>query len=144
MTPNSTFQFSLRSLFLATVIVGLNAAASVSGDRWMISLSLIGTSLLVSLVLVVFFRFPSLTAASIGFFSCVFHCVLWGACESIYLLVFAHERAMASFGLGNPISSGIISGTIGLPFAVIVFLISLLVSIAFNNFRSNKVPVEKL
>ena len=105
MTTDSTFQFSLRTLFFATVIAGMNAAASVSGDMWMISLNLIATSFLVSLVLVDFFRFRSLSAASVGFFCCVFHCVLWGAFQSAYLLVFANERAMASIGLGNPISN---------------------------------------
>ena len=142
MTTDSTFQFSLRTLFFATVIAGMNAAASVSGNMWLISLSLVGTSVLVSLVLVIFFRFLSLSAASVGFLCCVFHCVLWGAFQSTYLLVFAHERAMASIGLGNPMVAGLLAAIMGLPYAVIVFLLSLLVGIAINIYRSTEVPVE--
>ena len=142
MTADSTFQFSLRTLFIATAIVGMNAAASLFGDIWMIGLNLIATSLLVSMVLVVFFRFPSLSAAWVGFFCCVFHCVLLGAFQSIYLLFFAHERAMASIGLGNPIVAGLLAGVLGLPYAVIVFLLSLLVGLVINKFLSMEAPVE--
>ena len=95
-----------------------------------------------SLVLVVFFRFPSISAASVAFISCICHCGLWGAFQSIYLLVFAPERAEASFGLGNPISAGIIGGLVGLPFATIVFLISLIVGLVINKYRSKETPFE--
>jgi hypothetical protein len=108
----------------------------------MISLSLIATSFLVSLVLVVFFRFASMAAASFAFISCICHFGLWGAFQSIYLRVFAPERAEASIGLGNPISAGIIGGLVGVPFATIVFLISLIVGFFINKYRSQETPFE--
>ena len=110
----------------------------------MISLSLIATSFLVSLVLVVFFRFASMAAASIAFACCIFHCGLWGAFQSIYLLVFAPERARNSFGLGSPISAGIVGSLFGVPFATIVFVISLIVGFVINKYRSKETPFESI
>ncbi len=60
----------------------------------------------------------------------------------MYLLVFAPERAEASIGLGNPISAGIIGGLVGMPFATIVFPISLIVGFVINKFRSRETPFE--
>ena len=49
---------------------------------------------------------------------------------------------MASIGLGNPMVAGLLAAIMGLPYAVIVFLLSLLVGIAINIYRSTEVPVE--
>lgn len=52
----------------------------------------------------------------------------------MYLLVFAPERAEASIGLGNPISAGIVCSLFGVPFATIVFLISLIAGFVINKY----------
>ena len=94
------------------------------------------------MVLVVCFRFPSLSAACVGFFCCVFHCVFWGAFQSIYLLFSAHERATASIGLGNPIVAGLLAGNLGLPYAVIVFCYPWLSALSLTNSFRWRLPLR--
>ena len=50
---------------------------------------------------------------------------------------------MASIGLGNPMVAGLLAGILGLPYAAIVFLLSLLVGFVINKFHSKEAPVEK-
>ena len=136
MTTESTFQFPLRSLFLATTIVGLNAAAWVSRDWFILAINLIATSLLVSLELVRFFRYSSHSAAKVGFACCELHCALSGVLDPI--LWFSILQGHVIFGLmANPIEAGIFAAIMGLPLAVIVYLLSLHFGIAIELSRKN-------
>ena len=85
-----------------------------------------------------------MAAASLAFACCIFHCGLWGAFQSIYLLVNEPERARNSLGLGNPISAGIVGSLVGVQFAIIVFVISLIVDFLINKYRAKETPFESI
>ena len=127
-------QFSTRALFLLTLIVALEMVA-FRVSHWFFSPTLLmAASVLISVLLMTFLGVRILTASKIGFLLLIFQFVLYGAIQSIYLLTFDRDRAIASFGLGSPISAGIISGLIGLPYAVICFGMSYVIGFMIKRF----------
>ena len=85
-----------------------------------------------------------LTASKIGCLLLLAQFVLFGAIQSIYLLAFDKDRAMASFGLGNPISAGIISCLLGLPYAIICFGISCILGFVITRFMERRTKINSI
>ena len=119
------------------LIVGLNAAAWVSRDWFILAINLIATSLLVSLELVRFFGYSSHSAAKVGFACCELHCALLGALDPI--LSFGIVGDPVIFGLSgpSPIEAGFFAAIMGLPLALIVYLLTLNIGIAIELSRKN-------
>jgi hypothetical protein len=126
-------QFSTRILFLLTLVVALDVAACIAW-HWFYSPSfLIAATVLISIPMLTHTRARIHSVATISFLLCMVNCALIGAIQSMYLLVFDRDRALASFGLGNPISAGIISGLIGLPYAILSFLCLCIIGIIIRH-----------
>jgi hypothetical protein len=81
-------------------------------------------------------------ASRIGFLLFIDKCVLFGGMQSIYLLTFDRDRAMASFGLGSPISAGIISALICFPYAIICFGISCILGFVITRFMERRTKIN--
>lgn len=135
-------QFSTRALFMLTLIVALDVAA-FRASHWFFSPAfLVAACVLISILLMILLGVRILTASKIGFLLLIAQCVLFGAMQSIYLLTFERDRAMASFGLGSPISAGIISGLIGLPYAIICFGISCILGLVIRRFMERRTKIN--
>jgi len=135
-------QFSTMALFLLTLIVGLDAAAFSSGHWFLTPAFLMTPCILISVLLMTRLGFEILAASMIGFLLFMAKCVLIGGVESIYLLTFDRDRAMASFGLGSPVSAGIVSALICLPYAIICFGISSILGFAITRFMERRTKIN--
>ena len=139
MSNDDRPQSSIRALFLLTLIVGLDAAAALSSGHWFFTPALLmNPCILISVLLMTHLGFGILAASRIGFLLFIGKCVLFGGMQSIYLLTFERDRAMASFGLGSPISAGIVSALICLPYAIICFGISSILGFAIRRFMERR------
>lgn len=85
-----------------------------------------------------------LTASKIGCLLLLAQFVLFGAIQSIYLLTFDQDLAMVSFGLGAPISAGTISCMIGLPYAIICFAISCILSFVITRCMERRTKINSI
>ena len=135
-------QFSTRALFILTLVVALNAAA-FSSRHWIFTPAfLITACVLISVLLMTRLGVRILTASKIGCLLLLAQFVLFGAIQSIYLLTLDRDRAMVSIGLGNPISAGIISGLIALPYAIICFGISRMFGFIIRRFMERRTEIN--
>ena len=126
MHSDVKFHFSLRTLFLATAIIGLNAAEFITRNWFLLIMTVIGTSVLVSAELLLSHGFSSQSAAEFGFYFCECQCALWGSLGASFLYLFAWNGG-AMFGIGgpDPIVLGIIAAIEGLPISFVVYRVSL-------------------
>jgi hypothetical protein len=131
-------QYSTKALFLLTLVVGLNAAALSSRHWFFTPAFLITACVLISVLLMTRLGVRILTASKIGCLLLLAQFVLFGAVQSIYLLTFDRDRAIASFGLGNPLSAGIISCLIGIPYAIICFGVSCILGFVITRFMERR------
>ena len=135
-------QYSTKALFLLTLVVGLNAAALSSRHWFFTPAFLITACVLISVLLMTRLGVRILTASKIGCLLLLAQFVLFGAIQSIYLLTLDRDRAMVSIGLGNPISAGIISGLIALPYAIICFGISCMFGFIIRRFMERRTEIN--
>lgn len=143
MSDDGRPQFSIRALFLLTLIVALDAAAAFSSGHWFFTPAFLMTPcILISVLLMTRLGFGILAASRIGFLLFIGKCVLFGGMQSIYLLTFDRDRAMASFGLGSPISAGIISALICFPYAIICFGISCILGFVITRFMERRTKIN--
>ncbi len=137
-------QYSTRALFILTLVVALNAAAFSSRHWFFTPAFLITACVLISVLLMTRLGVRTLTASKIGCLLLLAQFVLFGAIQTIYLLAFDRDRAMASFGLGDPISAGIISCLIGLPYAIICFGISCILGFVITRFMDRRTKINSI
>ena len=117
-------QYSLRTLLLMTWVLGLDLAGLVSG-HWILGPALVITACLsFAIALIGLFRFRVFESSVIAALLILVQNALLGAAYSTYLLLFDHDRAMHSIGLGNPLSAAIFGTIVGIPYAAICFALS--------------------
>lgn len=117
-------QYSLRTLLLMTWVLGLDLAGLVSG-HWILGPALVITACLsFAIALIGLFRFRVFESSVIAALLILVQNALLGAAYSTYLLLFDHDRAMHSIGLGNPLSAAIFAIILGIPYAAICFALS--------------------
>lgn len=135
-------QFSTRALFLLMLFVALEVAAFNSRHSFFAPAFLIAACVLISLLLMTLGGVPIPTASKIGSFLFLAQCILYGGMLSVYLLAFDKDSAMKSFGLGNPISAGIIAGMFNLPNAVVCFGISCLLGFVIRRCMERRTTIN--
>ncbi len=121
-------QWSLALLLCLTAIVALDLVAVISPKAWVVTTTIIGSSILLALFLRFRLGYDKGLTALIAFAVSLIHCSGLAACQSIYLLTFFPERAANSIGLGHPLPAAIIGAVLGIPFALISSLCSFLIA----------------
>lgn len=137
-------QYSTKALFLLTLVVGLNAAALGSRHWFFTPAFLITACVLISVLLMTRLGVRILTASRIGCLLLLAQSFLFGAVQSIYLLTFDRDRAIVSFGLGDPLSAGIISCLIGIPYAIICFGVSCVLGFVITRFMERRTKIKSI
>ena len=121
-------QWSLGMLFSFTAVVALDLVAVIAPSVVVVTMTIVGSSILLALLLRFRLGNDKGRTALIAFGVSLIHCAGLAACQSIYLLTFFPVRAAHSFGLGNPLSAAIVGAVLGIPYALICMVSSFLIA----------------
>lgn len=139
-------QYSLGTLFLGVVYIGLLTEGFRRHHWLMTPVILISAQVLLSVWLVLVFKVREhIAARSVALIFWV-QMMLAASIESLYLLAFAPDRAKNSIGLGNPVSAAVMVGVLNIPLVVLCSLVCFACAWFVNQFkrRSTRFPATSI